>query len=1278
MHATIVGKQLLEIRKCGKKSKILHSFPVQCPNVLIEPISTDPKSDDFLGFRLINQTTKKELDRFRTDDVVQMRLFMASLGSSGIGIFSSQPPPTLEAEEAYWASITPQQANKPIMHYEETILELPTEFYFAKKPSSINIITSESVGSMTTPFSKPLPLYDPQKSMPPSKRRPWNDTFRAPVGPAVYVPVSMGYGEEVGLQIGQQAVWDPFLKTCVTLDHNTKERINNDLRKPHKNPMEVTKKTLGFQDRHDSSLKSKYNVCKDTNVLLITSKQAYTKPHGLVLNASERDGSFGYDGRPGACGADGHPGSCGARKQDNGYHGGNGWPGNPGAQGLNGQAGANASDVVLFLDGNLSELKVSGSCKFSANLGGKNNEEVLFVNCRGGNGGKGGNGGNGGAGGNGGRGGDGAPGRQGVPGRPHCKGGDGGPGGNGGNGGNGGSGGCGGIGGNGGNAGAGGTCVICAADPKLLMLVEVDALSGDVGKGGTGGRGGGGGNGGIEGYGGPGGPGGKGASLGEEFLSSDKKLSNAPGCDGQNGNPGRRGACGSQGSCEKDGSSGQPAPHGSIAWVICSKEGKPMQQAGTRYDIQVKSYQVTSENNDNIFEPNERIAISDIIITNVGGLPLPAGAEVMMEKTKSDTINFEPIRFTLPEIQPGKSMKVPTTFYGRINDRPPPNTPGAVETTADFMSRVEVLGRPFSKSCVLKKLDIKYPVKLKLLRCNENVGRGEVTIFEIQMENISTQSYGTCQGSAGEVGIKIHMDARLIPVAQGNAKDKSIPYNIMYDSSKQDSLYIQVSSIQPKETLTMHVAIQMDSEAELFDYCRWQADLCLRGKVVEYNFEKIRISPIYIPRDPPGDVLMVTSPDISRSAFILWERIFQILGCTVDYWDTIRYQGFSVDNSTEAHHSVTWLGRYCGKMILFPHCSLQLLRGSHIVQHFHSELDKRSDLGSSMVVLLPPSPPLSIKSERFQDLGDVSVLQHLVSVDCSLPLPKGGYGGKHMTAPNSAEPYLKWEQQTLEQKEKEEPSNSVFVLSRQTNIESKGAFKYSYGEVDIRRCPLKRSCKFVLMDGHGGSITQIGEDDPNISGLNLTTTEDIPIATNFGQTLLHTLYGLSINVKLMLIKDRSSSEERGDAVHITFSLPNGILLTLGQLSAICLAYEIADEVLGCSKSLLRANSLLEDVLANKPTYSSKAELISQLLDLTERELQERKKKFDLSATSAVIKEAKKVLGRIQQAIREPSRRASKSSQIVVLPSLSVLQNTSHTHRSHQYIVKDDRWNLMCK
>ena len=1205
-----------------------------------------------------------------------MRRFMTSLGTSGFGVFTSKPPPTIEAEEAFWAGIAPPKAHKSAQQYEELLASLPTEFYFSEKPSGITVTIS--AGAMPAPLAKPLPLYNPQTPLAPLKRRPWHDTFRPPVGSPVYVPISMGYGEEVGLQIGQQAVWDPVLKACVVLDHNTKQYINKDLRKPNKYPNKVVQSKVRFGDmRPAPNFKYKYSICNDYSVIKAASGRALAKSnsHGFTLDASGVNGIHGPNGRSAAPGIDGRPGDCGKSNGTRGRDGECGAPGNPGTEGINGQPGTNASNITLFLDGNSSKLEVTGSYTFEANLGGDENEEVLFVNCRGGNGGKGGNGGNGGAGGDGGDGGDGAPGKKGWDNPGFGRGGDGGPGGNGGTGGNGGSGGCGGIGGNGGNAGAGGTCVICAADPKLLMLVEIDALNGEAGKGGTGGKGGTRGESGDGGHGGIGGAGGRGhrKETKREYRNGGyvdvTTTYSMPGADGPPGRPGSAGNNGQQGRDAVSGSNGSPAPTGGIAWTVYSKEGAVLQEAGTRYDVEVKNYEVAGENSDSIFEPNERIAISEVLVANVGGLVLPAGAEVTMQRTKTNTMNFEPIRYKLPEIQPKKSFKLPITFYGRINDQPPPPTPGPLEIKADFESRVELLGRPFSNSFHPKVLPVRYPLRLKHLWCNENVGRGEVTIISVQIENISSKPYGSCQGSAGKVGIQVHMDARLIPIAYGSHTDKKLPYSVTHDPTKQDSLYIQVNSISPKEIMTMYIAVQVDSEAELFDHCQWQADLCLRGKVIEYNFEKIRISPIYVQRDPPSDILMVTGPDITLAAFNLWQRMFQILGVTVDYWDTTRYHGFSEDNSTKSRHLVTWQGRYHGRLILYPYCNLLFLRGSHIIHHFHGEQADRPDLNSGMVLLMRPSPFRSVKVDKFKDHGDVPILQHLASIDESLPLPKEGYGGKHMTSPTSTEPCLKWEQSTLEQKEKENPSHGVAVFRRQSSIESKGAFKYSYGEVDLRRCPLKRSCKFVAVDGAGGGIAQIGLDDPHVSASNLT---QIPLASNFGQAFLFTLYGLPIRIKLSLIK---STEAAGDIPQISFSLPNGLLLSLAQISAICLSYEIADEVLGCSKTLLRANEVLTDIMANKPVYASKAELLLQLTDLIDKELQERKKRADNPIITQSVKEAKKVLGRIQQVVRESGRRSSKAKQSI-LPCLMILQDTLHAHRSHQHMVKDERWNLV--
>ena len=229
-------------------------------------------------------------------------------------------------------------------------------------------------------------------------------------------------------------------------------------------------------------------------------------------------------------------------------------------------------------------------------------------------------------------------------------------------------------------------------------------------------------------------------------------------------------------------------------------------------------------------------------------------------------------------------------------------------------------------------------------------------------------------------------------------------------------------------------------------------------------------------------------------------------------------------------------------------------------------------------------------------------------------------------------------------------------------------FKYSYGEIDLRRCPLKRSCKFVAVDGAGGGISQIGVDDPNIKGSNFS---QIPLATNFGQLLLLTLYGLPISSKLSLMK---IPEGAGDSIQICFSLPNGLLLSLPQISAICLSYEIADEVLGCPDTPVRANELLTDIITNKSVYASKAELMLQLTDLINKELQERKKRANNSVITQFVKEAKKVLGEIQQVIRECGGQSGKTAKNP-LPGMLILQDTLHVHRSHQHMVKDERWNL---
>lgn len=102
--------------------------------------------------------------------------------------------------------------------------------------------------------------------------------------------------------------------------------------------------------------------------------------------------------------------------------------------------------------------------------------------------------------------------------------------------------------------------------------------------------------------------------------------------------------------------------------------------------------------------------------------------------------------------------------------------------------------------------------------------------------------------------------------------------------------------------------VQMESRAELFDRCLWQADLYLREKLIEYNHASVRASPVYTPQNSPADVLLITSENISRKEFVFWQHILELLDVSVDFWDTNRYNGLSVDSRTGTRHKDSWHG----------------------------------------------------------------------------------------------------------------------------------------------------------------------------------------------------------------------------------------------------------------------------------------------------------------------------------------------------------------------------------
>jgi hypothetical protein len=499
-------------------------------------------------------------------------------------------------------------------------------------------------------------------------------------------------------------------------------------------------------------------------------------------------------------------------------------------------------------------------------------------------------------------------------------------------------------------------------------------------------------------------------------------------------------------------------------------------------------------------------------------------------------------------------------------------------------------------------------------------------------------------------------------------------------------MFIELHEIPPGQTVNVQVTLQMESRAELFDRCYWQADLYLRDKLIEYNFESIRVSPFYLPKDPAADVLMVTDENVTRKQFVFWQRILELANVSVDFWDTTRYNGFSVDTTTNKRHSVSWEGRYTGKMILYPYCNLNLLWGIDIVRHFHGDNHRDAPLcehNSSMVLLLPPSQPRVPQQDRYVDQGDRDVLRHLSAVDGSIELPDNTtYSGFHFTQPGelpamcdmlpsflrvcSDRPYLGWEKKQLKKLEKENPAQSATVITRNTSVTSAGLFRFNYGEVDIRRVPLLRSSKLLVVDGAGGSILNMSNDDFHL----VPTSNEIPLASNFGQVFLAILFGLPMKCKLALLKN--AGEEGAPTVEMKYTTPNGLSLSRAELVMICAASELADDLLSCSGTAQRMSEFAEEFKSHAADYVQNGGTILRGMALLAEEGKERKKCLKNDQVNRALQELMQLKTTVEGALQSAGVSGGDLQPMV---SFDWLTNTESFHKSTQHQVRDGRWNI---
>ena len=1189
----------------------------------------DTQSRNYTGFSIHDSASNHALlETLYADDIVQQRNFMVALGGSGPGLLTQSPNDRWQngthtelindqivdqgSDESVNESFCEREgcdlvarhlaydcqlicnkmphANLPT--YKKIMQQMPAEFYHLQGGKDNHYNFSDL----------PLPIYD-STNVTTYSQSTASSTFLPPHGPAVFFPVNIGSGKEVGLREEQHAVWDSLNSCYYFLDHSSKSSFVNDPR-PLKNVVSKAKKVLVFNKFSQLEF-STSDLCRETFAIMTAAERAARRTtHGIVIKGCGARGISGIDGRKGKDGCKGIDGKMDVK--DIGGSGEDGEMGIQGGDGIRGGSGRDGESFNIHVSGDPSKLNlcINGKHNVLAKMGKTKCEAVVFVDCRGGDGGDGGCGGEGGAGGNGG---------------------DGGRGGDGGNGGDGGAGGSGGNGGAGGDSGSGGKCVISTSNSSLLMLIEVDCRAGAVGKGGLGG---GSGKGGRRGFGGEGGlirtPG----STSKSFVNAERGLKGKPGSAGNKGNTGRCGLDAVSGRC------------GGLLWVVESPSRKIIHQSGLRYDVVVTSFKVSLPfcGGGCHYEPNERIAITEVVLTNLGGLPLPRGTTLFFPTTK--TIRFEPIRYEIPEIHPKESFTVPDQFQGRIFDQCTPNLPGPFKGKANLAPNIELLGRSFENSHS-QILPVSYPVKFSYALSRRNISRGGVGLLEIGIESTSIRvSYGSALNCVGRITVRIRLDSllvflRIMPDSSNNVNISN--FQVSHDPHGPDSLWVEIRELHPMEIMTFTIVFKVVDETKLCDTCIWQSDLYYRGKLIEYRSQEIYVTPPYSLQKSLtnlGDVLMITSKHISESEFELWKKIFHILDLNVDYWDSDHmlkkdkqqmeidpesssspqttlsagHEASSLTISTSEPRNISqkssrfpsFYKMYTGKAIIYPHCSLDDISTEEIVSY----LDSPTSEDSNMLIFLSETVPKSLEDNYYDRAEHAKILHHICRIQDRTKVPENKHTGYHIIAPGmfvSPEATIKQsEKRNMKRLERACPSHSVGLFSHGSGMYQKSLIKYSYGSMEVRRCPIRRSANFQCVSGAGGSIMSMGSDDPLLT----VQSMEFPLASKFGQVFLSVLASVPLMGKLRILK---CSKERQSQRFIKCYLPNGAFLTKQELVAIAIAHDVADEILDCTISISRMKLVEEDIQNNKTFYSRHgvATTINKMLSLIKQETMER-------------------------------------------------------------------------
>lgn len=604
-------------------------------------------------------------------------------------------------------------------------------------------------------------------------------------------------------------------------------------------------------------------------------------------------------GAPGQHGRDGVDGRDGRSSGDNGSDGQHAGPA---------QAGQAAGEIRLTLRRSDTAIQLGGELRLPDGTRQAIQDVVALSKvrahreielwARGGNGGHGGKGG---------RGGGGARGRSGSDATRYSDGGDGGSGGDGGDGGDGSSGAAGGDGGT-------VSVALAEADTALLMLLAHDTSGGSGGRAGENG---------IAGMGGPGGSGGSSYSWSETESYTDSSGNrqtrsvshrNSGGRDGRSGRDGRWGS-----AALRD---GEPGAVGHFEIRVQGEAGTA--SYASRYHLRLLDFRHTGSHPDGIYEPGEVVRVSDVVVENVGGMPLPSGDEVAVELLLGDWVRPEAGKLLCaPGLPAGQRQKLDGELLFHLREHVPeePGPALAVREEIGHRAFVPAVRREFSgfqdeAAREAGRIVISFPAHILSVESLRALASGEATRVVIKVHNDSSMALGAKSETQRVLRVRVFTapgselgDEAVVlrPVASpggaGAGAGEAGPASAAGpDLAPSEGFSFEIDELAAGASaeVTVTLAIRDGAPAYRSFTGRVALELGIWDAPSEPRCIQLARFDVRVARrfEPLGaDVLLVVNHKTGRAAVEAWEALAGRLSAKIAVWDLSREGHFDLERS---------------------------------------------------------------------------------------------------------------------------------------------------------------------------------------------------------------------------------------------------------------------------------------------------------------------------------------------------------------------------------------------